>query len=36
MGNFVAINAMHRWDVSGRNGLPLGDESWTGPFIEAS
>ena len=36
MANFVAINAMHRWDVSGRNGLPLGDESWTGPFIEAS
>jgi radical SAM superfamily enzyme YgiQ (UPF0313 family) len=36
LGNFVAINAMHRWDVSGRNGLPLGDESWTGPFIEAS
>lgn len=23
--NFLAINAMHQWDVVGRNGLPLGD-----------
>ncbi len=35
LGNFAVINALHQWDVSGRNGLPLGDESWTGPFIEA-
>lgn len=33
--NFLAINAMHQVDVSGRNGLPLGDESWTGELLEA-
>ena len=32
---FVAINAMHRRDVSGRDGLPLGDAAWTGTLIEA-
>ncbi len=31
--NFLAINAMHQWDVEGRNGLPLGDESWRGPLL---
>ena len=36
LANFMAINAMHQWDVEGRNGLPLGDESWRGQFIEAS
>jgi radical SAM superfamily enzyme YgiQ (UPF0313 family) len=35
LANFLAINALHQWDVSGRTGLPLGDESWTGPLIEA-
>ena len=34
--NFLAINAMHQWDVSGRNGLPLGDENWQGELIRAS
>ena len=34
--NFFPINTMHRADVSNRNGYPLGDESWTGRFLEAS
>jgi radical SAM superfamily enzyme YgiQ (UPF0313 family) len=34
LANFLAINAMHQRDVDGRNGLPLGDESWTGTLIE--
>jgi len=33
--NFMAINAMHQVDVSGRNGLPLGDEAWQGELIPA-
>jgi radical SAM superfamily enzyme YgiQ (UPF0313 family) len=33
--NFLAINAMHRWDIEGRNGLPLGDENWHGSLIKA-
>jgi len=33
--NFMAINAMHRWDIDGRNGLPLGDEAWRGTLLEA-
>jgi radical SAM superfamily enzyme YgiQ (UPF0313 family) len=33
--NFLAINAMHRSDVNGRNHLPLGDEAWTGDLILA-
>jgi radical SAM superfamily enzyme YgiQ (UPF0313 family) len=33
--NFLAINAMHQVDVSGRNGLPLGDEAWRGELLEA-
>jgi radical SAM superfamily enzyme YgiQ (UPF0313 family) len=36
LANFVAINAMHRWDVEGRNGLPLGDEAWQGSLLQAS
>ena len=32
---FLAINAMHQIDVAGRNGLPLGDESWQGSLIPA-
>jgi radical SAM superfamily enzyme YgiQ (UPF0313 family) len=35
LANFMAINAMHRWDVQGRNGLPLGDETWTGPLLKS-
>jgi radical SAM superfamily enzyme YgiQ (UPF0313 family) len=34
--NFYLINAMHRGDVSMRDGFPLGDESWTGPLLEAN
>jgi radical SAM superfamily enzyme YgiQ (UPF0313 family) len=34
--NFLPINAMHRADVSGRNGHPLGDETWKGPLLEAA
>lgn len=33
--NFFLINAMHRSDVSARDGFPLGDESWTGKLLEA-
>lgn len=33
--NFFPINWMHRRDVSGRNGYPLGDETWRGRLIEA-
>lgn len=35
LANFMVINAMHQWDISGRNGLPLGDEAWQGTFIQA-
>ncbi|MDA1050917.1 MAG: radical SAM protein [Planctomycetota bacterium] len=34
--NFLVINAMHQWDIEGRNGLPLGDEAWRGPLIKAA
>lgn len=33
--NFWIINAMHQKDVSGRNGLPLGDANWQGQLIPA-
>jgi hypothetical protein len=33
--NFLVINAMHQWDIEGRNGLPLGDENWRGSLIKA-
>jgi radical SAM superfamily enzyme YgiQ (UPF0313 family) len=33
--NYFPINAMHRADVSNRNGYPLGDENWTGTLLEA-
>jgi radical SAM superfamily enzyme YgiQ (UPF0313 family) len=33
--NFLPINLMHRKDVDGRNGYPLGDETWQGTLIEA-
>lgn len=35
LANFLAINAMHKADVEGRNGLPLGDANWTGELIKA-
>ena len=31
--NFLVINAMHQWDVEGRNGLPLGDSNWRGELL---
>ncbi len=34
--HFLTINAMHQWDVDGRNGLPLGDETWPGPLIHVN
>lgn len=34
--NFLAINAMHQWDVDGRNGLPLGDANWRGTLMKAA
>jgi radical SAM superfamily enzyme YgiQ (UPF0313 family) len=34
--NFYLINALHRADVSLRDHYPLGDESWSGPFIPAN
>ncbi len=33
--NYLPINAMHRADVGGRNGHPLGDEAWKGALLEA-
>jgi len=35
LANFFVINAMHQWDVEGRNGLPLGDGNWTGSLLKA-
>ncbi|UCC31065.1 MAG: B12-binding domain-containing radical SAM protein [Phycisphaerales bacterium] len=32
---FFLVNAMHRADVTNRDGFPLGDESWSGPLIKA-
>jgi len=34
--NFFPINWLHRDDVDRRNGYPLGDETWSGPLLEAS
>jgi radical SAM superfamily enzyme YgiQ (UPF0313 family) len=34
--NFFLINAMHRTDISKRNGYPLGDETWAGTLLEAT
>jgi len=34
--NFYLINAMHRSDVSMRDGFPLGEQSWTGPLLPAN
>jgi radical SAM superfamily enzyme YgiQ (UPF0313 family) len=33
--NFLAINAMHRKDVDGRNHMPLGDEACSGELLTA-
>ena len=33
--NFFTINALHRADVSARDGYPLGDRAWRGELIEA-
>lgn len=33
--NYWAINAMHHWDIEGRSGLPMGDETWPGPLLKA-
>lgn len=33
LGTFLVANALHQRDVSGRNGLPLGDETWPGTLI---
>lgn len=34
--NYFPINALHRNEVSLRNGYPLGDETWTGELLEVS
>jgi radical SAM superfamily enzyme YgiQ (UPF0313 family) len=33
--NFFLVNAMHRAEVSGRDGYPLGDKGWQGQLIKA-
>lgn len=33
LANYLAINLMHQFDVSGRHGLPLGDEGWKGSIL---
>jgi hypothetical protein len=34
--NFFPINVMHRADVGLRDGYPLGDQSCTGPLLQAN
>jgi radical SAM superfamily enzyme YgiQ (UPF0313 family) len=34
--NYWPLNLMHRVDISGRDGYPLGDEAWGGPLLEAT
>lgn len=34
--NFFLVNAMHRREISQRNGYPLGDESWAGPLLQVA
>ncbi len=36
LANFLAINAMHHWDIEQRSGLPLGDAGWQGPLLEVA
>ena len=33
--NYLTINVMHQHDISGRNGLPLGDANWRGELLQA-
>lgn len=33
--NFFLVNAMHRNEISKRDGYPLGDETWRGTLLEA-
>ncbi len=35
LANYMAINLMHQVDVSGRDGLPLGDANWQGEILPA-
>ena len=32
--NYFLVNAMHRNEISQRNGYPLGDETWAGPVVQ--
>jgi radical SAM superfamily enzyme YgiQ (UPF0313 family) len=32
--NFFLVNAMHRNEITKRNGYPLGDETWRGELLE--
>jgi hypothetical protein len=32
--NFFLVNALHRNEISQRNGYPLGDENWRGKLLE--
>ena len=34
--NYFPINALHRNEVSLRNGYPLGDEAWNAPLLEVA
>lgn len=33
--NFLVINIMHHFDVSGRDGLPMGDQNWNGTILKS-
>ena len=35
LANYAVINAMHQRDVTGRSGMPLGDEAFEGELIPA-
>lgn len=35
LANYLGINLMHRWDIGRRDGLPLGDQGWSGTLIPA-
>ena len=34
LANYFAINLMHQFDVSNRDGLPLGNEDWAGRLVK--
>jgi radical SAM superfamily enzyme YgiQ (UPF0313 family) len=36
IGQYLGINALHHYDVDRRSGLPLGNEDWTGEYLEAA